>query len=272
MSTSNQHEVTPRAAGHEVQRQEATSSSDGGRSDLKASLRGKSFAEQEGALRPASAGGAAPDVQREAKPGAPVQRVDTPRVDGEAVPADIRTKLVTDLNKVARTKDLLAAITLARGNADFPLKWSDSGTFHSEGIVYLDTGSSESGWFADLAHELVHLQTFLEGKAADAEKMGREQFVKAKMDDEINAQVSAYIALLQAAKTTDAGTAGFDEFATLIADKHAALLTAKSWGEIDVIARAWITDKYKSGGWTTNNTNENYYDYWGNYWDEVNAP
>ncbi len=34
------------------------------------------------------------------------------------------------------------------------------------------------------------------------------------------------------------------------------------------MAEAWVEHKYKTE-WTTSNTGENYYDYWGKAWDDA---
>ena len=204
--------------------------------------------------------GSEPAPGGEAAAAAPVRK------SGDDVPADVRTKLIDKLKGIPRSKETLDAIEKA-GKMDFPLKWSDAGTFHIAGAIHLRSTSTEDSWIASMSHELVHLQTFVEGKAADATKQGKEEFVKAKMDDEIKAHAATYLTLLQSGGS--AGAAGFADFKTFVEKDHKAALDAKKWSELDAIARTWLADKYKNV-FTTNNTKENYYVYWGNHWDKAN--
>jgi len=247
-----------------------------GTDHLKASLRGMSFEAQSAALEPRGEpvqrkeGDGADHAHSHGEEAAPEGGGTTQapeRKSGDAVPNDVRTGLIDKLKAIPRSKETLDAIEKA-GKLDFPLKWSDTGTFHSAGSIFLRTTSTEASWIASMAHELVHLQTFVEGKAADAKKQGRDEFVKAKMDDEINAHAATYLTLLQSGGT--AGAAGFSEFKALVEKDHKAQLDAKKWSELDTIAKSYLTKKYKEE-FKTNNTSENYYEYWGKHWDKANG-
>jgi hypothetical protein len=189
-------------------------------------------------------------------------------IDG-AVDADTRKKVMDTLEATPRTKTLLDDIKKLRGDLNFDMKWSNRGTYHGSGAVWLDRNMNYETWRAGLAHELVHLHTFLSGAAADITKMSRADFVKAKMDDEINAHATSYVALLQQDKKT-APAMGFAEFRASLEKDHAKTLTDKDWPEVERLAKAWLEDKYKNdANWTTSNTHENYYDYWGKAWDKA---
>lgn len=202
--------------------------------------------------------------------------LDTERPVGGAVPAEVREALYTDLRGSARAAWLLDEIESTRGDLDFSLTWSDKGTFHRNGKVYLRRTSDPTTWFASLAHELVHLLTFLSGNAADVRAMGRETFVATKMEDEINGQALSYIATLQTGRTK--GGAYFSKFYAFLQETHPEMLVSESdaeadkqnWAALEDIAREWLLDQYKNH-LVTNNTKENYYEYWGNYWDRINA-
>jgi hypothetical protein len=99
--------------------------------------------------------------------------------------------------------------------------------------------------------------------------MSRADFVKAKMDDEINAHATSYVALLQQdAKTAPAK--GYGDFRAHLEKDHAKTLTDKDWAEVERLAKLWLEDKYKNdASWKTSNTQENYYDYWGKAWDKA---
>lgn len=199
--------------------------------------------------------------------GAAVQRQeDEPaRRAGEAIPAELRTRLMERLRASSEVQSVLEEIRTGRGNLDFAIKWSSRGNYHSAGEIYLDLNRDEEAWVPSLAHELVHLATFVCGRAADVATNTREEFVRLKMEDEINAQATQYVALLQMGNTT-ARPAGYQDFRAHLASDHAAALTDENWGEIERLAKVWLEDKYRNE-WTTSNTGENYYTYWGNYWD-----
>ncbi|MDY0062759.1 MAG: hypothetical protein RBU45_23315 [Myxococcota bacterium] len=239
----------------------AESGAGGASARAKKDLRGLGYEEQNAALDP----GAVAEPEPGDTPAAPEAPA---RVSGDPIPTDIREDLFTKLAAIPRVKEVLDAIEAAKG-LDFPIKWSDQGTFQSGGAIYLRTTSTPESWVASLAHELVHLQTYVEGKAANAAAQTKEEFVAAKMDDEINAQVTTYVALLQQGETSNS-SAGFDEFYAFLTADHAEALTGKKWTEIATLARTWMVDKYKNE-WVTNNTQENYYTYWGNHWDDVNG-
>jgi hypothetical protein len=189
-------------------------------------------------------------------------------VDG-AVDADTRKKVMDTLDSTPRTKTVLDEIKKLRGDLNFSMKWSNQGTYHGTGAIWLDRNKNYEDWRAGLAHELVHLHTFLSGNAADIKSMTRENFVKAKMDDEINAHATSYVALLQQDKKS-APAKGYAEFRAHLEKDHAKTLTDKDWAAAERLARVWLEDKYKNdASWQTSNTNENYYDYWGKAWDKA---
>ena len=189
-------------------------------------------------------------------------------VDG-AVDAATRKKVMDTLEAAPRTKTLLDDITKLRGDLNFDMKWSNQGTYHTTGAISLDRNKNYVTWSTSLAHELVHLHTFLSGKAADIKAMSREDFVKAKMEDEINAQATSYVALLQQGKKTSTAK-GFGAFRAHLEKDHAKTLTDSDWAEIERLAKVWLEDKYRNDAtWQTSNTHENYYDYWGKAWDKA---
>lgn len=202
--------------------------------------------------------------------------LDVERPVGGAVPSEVREALYTDLRGSARAAWLLDEIESTRGDLDFSLTWSDKGTFHRGGKVYLRRTSDPTTWFASMAHELVHLLTYVSGDAADVRAMDRDTFVSTKMADEINGQALSYVATLQTGR--DKGGAYFSKFYAHLQDQHPEMLVSEAdeeadqanWAAIEDIAREWLEDQYKNH-LVTNNTKENYYEYWGNYWDRVNG-
>ena len=208
-------------------------------------------------------------------PGTPAVDLNTTRpIDGD-VPADVRSALMSSLRGSPRVAGLIGEIESARGDLDFAMKWSDRGSYHRNGGIWLDRNRSADDWFGTMAHELVHLLTFVSGQAADAATMTRDAFVEGKMFDEINAQAVAYVACLQTGSAS--GGAGYDEFVEWLRTNHPELMVSEvdaaseavNAREIEGHAQLWVEAKYRSE-WTTSNTGENYYTYWGRYWDRLN--
>ena len=194
-------------------------------------------------------------------------------VNGD-VPAATRDAVIASVSATARGATLVDAIRTARGDLSIPTKWSDQGTYHQRGSIFLDRHSDESHWQGSMAHELVHLLTFVSGQAANAATMTRDAFIAAKMTDEINAQATAYVVLMQSGRLE--GETGLAEFSDWLAANHPDLAVSPGadtadahWSEVSALATTWLEDKYRTE-WTTSNTHENYYIYWGNYWDGVN--
>jgi hypothetical protein len=194
-----------------------------------------------------------------------VQMDEAERRAGEAIPAELRARLFERLRASTEIQAVLEEIRGARGNLSFAIKWSSRGSYHRNGEIHLDLNGDEESWTASLAHELVHLSTFVCGRAADVNANTREEFVRLKMEDEINSQATQYIALLQMGNET-ATPAGYQEFRTHLRGDHAELLANERWSRIKEIARAWLEDKYRNE-WVTSNTGVNYYEYWGSFWD-----
>lgn len=201
--------------------------------------------------------------------------LDATRPVGGDVDGDTRSSLIRALRGSAEASSLLDDVEEARGDLSFPLKWSNRGSYHRSGSIFIDRNTDETEWYGTLAHELVHLCTYESGSAADASTMGRDEFVEAKMTDEINAQATAFVALMQVGRFT--GEVGLDEFVTWLEEHHPDLMMsmedpeedAQNWSDIKGHAATWLEDKYRNE-WVTSNTSENYYTYWGNAWDRAN--
>ena len=184
------------------------------------------------------------------------------------IPAELRERLMSALKAAPASNSTLDAIQAARGDLNFPIKWSQKGNYHSKGKIYLDRRRDESKWLSSMMHELVHLKTYLEGNAANVGTMDRETFVAEKMRDEIDAQATAYVALMQS-NIEQNQSAGYNEFRALILAEHNDVFTAQNWGQIKTLALAWLEAKYRDE-WRTSNSGKNYYEYWGSHWDRHN--
>ncbi|MBN2801240.1 MAG: hypothetical protein JXX28_19020 [Deltaproteobacteria bacterium] len=210
-------------------------------------------------------------------------------VNGD-VDSGTRQRLMDRLNGAPETVQVLADIKKLRGDLNFALKWSDRGSYHKSGSISLDRHAAEDAMFATMSHELVHLHTHLSGKQGSIKRDDRDTYVTKMMDDEIKAQTTAFVSLLQSGVTKQASSAGFDEFYKLLTSKHKDLLgpelrgsgggllaffsqsesgPAKTdWDGVKNVAKEFLTSKFKGGGWVTSNTGDNYYDYYGGFWDQ----
>lgn len=182
-----------------------------------------------------------------------------------------RVLLIKTLRSAPRASAILDEIFRIRGDLLFPIKWSAMGSYHLGEAIWLDRTKNQPQWLLDMSHEIVHLHTFLAGREANVSTMSRDEYVNAKMNDEINAQAANYVTLLQLGKTT-APEVGFADFQPYLARTLPTAVGEKRWEEIEALAKSWIEQHYRTGTWRTSNTKENYYDYWGAAWDMAHKP
>lgn len=189
---------------------------------------------------------------------------------GGDVDFETRILLIRTLRAAPRSRTILDEIFRTWGDLLFPLKWSARGTYHLSGEIWLDRTKNQSHWVADMTHEITHLHTFQAGQAANISTLSRADFVNAKMTDEINAHAASYVALLQLGRTT-APAEGFADFRLHLTRTLPTAVRENRWAEVEALAKSWVEQKYRTGGWTTSNTGENYYDYWGAAWDRAHS-
>lgn len=198
--------------------------------------------------------------------------LDVTRPVGANIPDDIRTQLMTQVRTSARMQQVLTELE-AHGGAAFDIKWSARGGFHSAGTIYIDRRQEMSSWIATMMHELNHLSDHRQGLNPDAATTAsREGFINTKMRNEIRSHAISYVGLIEREATGAAPAsppAGYTEFRAHLREREAAAGGAHfSSTQIQALAEAWVEAKYRNE-WTTSNTGENYYVYWGRIWDEV---
>jgi len=100
-----------------------------------------------------------------------------------------RAKAITDgLNASATGMWALSVLTKWK----IPVDWEYTGgpgSFHSEGKIYLNKSLSIGGAILVMMHEAQHADTFKSGNAANIKTLGREDYVKKKINDEAEAVV-----------------------------------------------------------------------------------
>ena len=188
---------------------------------------------------------------------------------GGAVDVDTRTRVIEALLAAPRSKAILDAISALRGDLLFPVRWSAKSGYHQTGEIWLDRTLNETHWLKSMAHEITHLHTFLAGRAADVSKLGRADYVNAKMTDEIQAHAAGYVSLLQLGATSSPAQ-GFAQFQKHLARQLPRAVQDGKWADVETLAKTWIEERYRTDpAWRTGTTNENYYDYWGAVWDRA---
>ncbi len=205
-------------------------------------------------------------------PGASSGAVDSTRRPGTDVDAATRQALFARLQGVPEAAVLLEEIKKSSGSLDFPLRWSGRGSYMTAGAIYLDIRARELEAVVQLTHELSHLRNFLIDAWPEATQMGREEYVQTMMKDEIEAEASGTVAGLQA--TRGAGEVRSNEFRTHMERKrpgaiNEAVKTGKGWDLVEAEARVFAEEKFKTT-YKASTTGQNYYQYWGEWWDRMN--
>jgi hypothetical protein len=197
--------------------------------------------------------------------------LDTTRPVGGMVPDEIRTALLAEVRRSPRMQQVLREIE-EHGGAAFDIKWSARGGFHSGGVIHIDRQDEMPRWISTMMHELNHLNDHRQGlNPSAATSESREDFVNTKMRNEIRSHAISFVGLLEregSGADPALPPAGFDEFRAHLREREEAEQVCFSSAAIEAMAEQWVEDKYRNE-WTTRNTHENYYDYWGRIWDEA---
>jgi len=248
------------------------------RTELGGSLRGMSYSQGSAALstqvQKQEGDGCAHEHERDPDPGDTVPGdLDTNRPVGAAIPDAIKQRLLTELRRSPSMVTLLQEIA-DNGGTDFNIKWSARGNFQSNGEISLDRRRSITRWLPSMMHELNHLNDHRQGRRPNPRTTeSREEFVNTKMGNEIHAHAHGFAALIEyssdaAATITASAPAGYDEFLPELRAAEEAAGECFSSEQIMEFAETWLEDKYRNE-WTTSNSGENYYDYWGAAWDRA---
>ena len=197
--------------------------------------------------------------------------LDTTRPVGGMVPDDIRNELMTEMRTSPRIQQVLREIE-QHGGAAFDIKWSDRGNFHRSGAIFLDRHNDMSRWVPSMMHELNHLNDHRQGlNPSAATTESREEFVNTKMVNEIRSHAIGYVGLIEREGSGAAAAsppAGYTEFRAYLRQQEQEQQVCFASSAIQEMAERWVEAKYRNE-WTTSNTGENYYDYWGRIWDEA---
>lgn len=169
-----------------------------------------------------------------------------------------------------------------------PVDWEYTGTgsFHQAGKIFLNKDTPVVGAAIVMMHEAQHALTFKSGKAADASKLSREEFVKAKIADEAEAVVRAIegAAPMQAAGADIAGSGLTSGLIKQYQDAHAAEVkklkdASPDMADAEAASKArttvrdtTVTNWFHDGTFVTSTGNITYSEHYGNTWDAVNAP
>jgi hypothetical protein len=248
---------------------------------LKPALRGMDFDEGAALLKPPAAP-SSPNVQLLAA-GAVVQMepgdtvpadLDTARPVGAAVAEDIRTRIMTAVRRSPHMVALLRDIE-ANGGAAFAMKWSNRGTYHSAGEIWIARDWTIGSWVTSLCHELSHLLDHRRGVVPNvATSASRDEFVRVKLEQEVRAHAIHYAAQYelesQSLGLTLASPLGYNEFRPQLQAAEGGAGRRLGAAQVQTMATTWLAEQYRTNPvFFTSNTNENYYTYWGRIWDEA---
>lgn len=169
-----------------------------------------------------------------------------------------------------------------------PVDWEYTGTgsFHQAGKIYLNKNTPPVAASITMMHEAQHALTFKTGKAADAAKLSREEYVKAKIADEAEAVVRSIegAAPMVAAGADIAGsglTAGLiTKYQTAHKKAVDELKAATATMADDEAARqartktrdGTVTNWFHDGTFVTSTGSITYSEHYGKQWDAVHAP
>jgi hypothetical protein len=215
-----------------------------------------------------------PGETRQETPGSGLSEaeLDAQRPEGTPIPTELRDRMLATLRTTPAMTEVLAAIAAA-GTSTLDVRWSRRGGYHSRGRIFLDRNATEPSWLSTLAHELVHLQAYVEGKSADVRTQTRDAYVDTHMTEEIRAHATTFIALMQLGRLS-APTTGFNDFIAHLEQQRPDLLAsfldpaeeAQKWADVRALAEPWLEDQYRNH-WVGSATGQNYYQKWGAHWD-----
>ncbi len=206
------------------------------------------------------------------RPGDPANEV--ARRPGDRVPNHIRAELLGQVQQSPSMLEILREI----GTTDIPMFWSDRGSYHRAGDIFLDL--DEDDLLGTLMHELEHLRTYETGEGGNVRRMSREDYVASKLAEETRAHAQTYVGLMELGIERDRDTAGFDAFRNYLRRTAPELLQRDQNPGVAAVqsdlilqhATAWVHANFQNNdAWKTSNTGENYGDYYGSFWDQVHS-
>jgi hypothetical protein len=141
------------------------------------------------------------------------------------------------------------------------LTWSANYSSEHNGVILLDNGADWDSLAEDLVHELVHRSNNTL-YPADAKTQTREEFVSAKIEDEIVAESFTFVWKIQQGHRT--GGTAFTAFLRHLEAKGSDLEDPVG---LEEEAKAFLSGAYRNGALLTSNTGKTYYDHHGDTWD-----
>ncbi len=194
------------------------------------------------------------------------------RKPGTALEGAEKEALLGRLRAVPRAAQALAEIKALTGEADIPIRWSGRGTYMTEGEVWVDLRAGDTEALVTMSHELIHLLAWHKGFRPEARKMERGAFVDTMMSDELDSEEASLVAGLQLTKGKGEPRSG--KFREWLNAQHPGVLDRAvrsgdpaQWQAIEHLARGWSEDQFRNV-YKTSNTGQNYYQYWGSFWDK----
>jgi hypothetical protein len=148
-------------------------------------------------------------------------------------------------------------------------------------LILLDTRHDPVKAAMYFAHEMVHAQSFNEGKSADIDSESRQAYIDLKIQEEVEGMVASFMVRMELRRIgVDVAETNFpmeDTFhqayqaATEQAGQMDSSLRAQELEAIGQAAGAQaLFDAFSSGKIRTSNTHEPYTEYFATRWDEAN--
>jgi hypothetical protein len=215
----------------------------------------------------------------------PASGTGTTGTTGGGLKGDARKKAIEDTCRASNTGTWAMGI-IEKWKIPVDYEFGGTGSFHRSGSIFLNKNLGIGGAALVLMHEAQHANTFKSGKAADATKLGRDEYVKAKIADEAEAVVRQIEGMavtkslgvdMAGAGVTDALKERYLKAFYKKRDELRAADPGMSTGEINRICRkatrdGEVTSWFHDGTFITSTKKNSYAVYYGNQWDDLNKP
>jgi hypothetical protein len=199
-------------------------------------------------------------------------------------PPDRRQQIETLLGTTDTGRWALGVIRRWEIPVDY--EYSGTGSFHSNGSIYINRNLSVDAAVLVMMHEAQHANTFKSGAAADVEALGRDEYVRRKIADEAEAvvrQIEGAVPMQAAGHSlagAGVGQAEIDRYRTAFY-AYRDLLEANNpeMGRAEINQRCRtrtrdteVTSWFHDGTFVTSTGHITYSEHYGRQWDGVHNP
>jgi len=175
------------------------------------------------------------------------------RVVGAEVDQDTRDHILNYLMSSERGMEVLGEIWAS--NTETPFYWSDSGTYANGKSMFLDRHDDLGDLKAGAAHEIYHVQEYMQGRRASP---GQAGYVQSMLLEEANAHATAFIIHLQTGEGNTAPHHYRDfrgRFGNIVNPGRGQEVNFRN---VHRAAEFYSLQAMSSGSWLTSNSRERY--------------